>query len=71
MVTLLALKGPSHCPMLNSAALRFSSELKGETPAAPRKTVYSNALGRRIPKTRMSARCFVRSFAARTLARHR
>ena len=50
MVTLLALKGPSHCPLLNDAALRFSAELKGETLGVPLKPVYSNALGAPYPK---------------------
>jgi [acyl-carrier-protein] S-malonyltransferase len=50
MVTLLALKGPSHCPLLNDAALRFAKELDGETLGAPVKPVYSNALGTPYPK---------------------
>ncbi len=50
MVTLLALKGPSHCPLLNDAALRFSAELEGETLRKSTQTVYSNALGAPYPK---------------------
>lgn len=45
MVTLLAVKGPSHCPLLNDAAALFADEL-GNTPLNPMSgTVYSNALG--------------------------
>lgn len=50
MVTPLALKGPSHCPLLNAAALRFRAVLDGETLAAPQKPVYSNAYGAPYPK---------------------
>ena len=49
MVTLLAMKGPSHCPLLNQAADRFEKELFGEALLAPCQPVYSNALGTLYP----------------------
>ena len=49
MVTLLAMKGPSHCPLLNEAADRFEKELSGEALLAPSQPVYSNALGALYP----------------------
>lgn len=49
MVTLLAMKGPSHCPLLNQAADRFEKELSGEALLAPCQPVYSNALGTLYP----------------------
>lgn len=50
MATLLALKGPSHCPLLDGAALRFRAELDTETLFPAKKPVYSNALGAPYPK---------------------
>lgn len=49
MVTLLAMKGPSHCPLLNQAADRFEKDLSGEALLAPSQPVYSNALGTLYP----------------------
>jgi malonyl CoA-acyl carrier protein transacylase len=49
MVSLLAMKGPSHCPLLNDAAACFASVLKSERMGAVVKTVYSNALGAPYP----------------------
>ena len=49
MVTMLAMKGPSHCPLLDEAADRFGAELAGESFAEPKTTVYSNALGEVYP----------------------
>jgi [acyl-carrier-protein] S-malonyltransferase len=49
MAVMLAMKGPSHCPLLNTAAERFSAELAGEIFAEPCGTVYSNALGAPYP----------------------
>jgi len=49
MVVMLAMKGPSHCPLLDTAAERFSAELAGETLGAPHTEVYSNALGAPYP----------------------
>ena len=49
MVSLLAMKGPSHCPLLNEAAERFAAVLEGERFGAIAKTVYSNALGAPYP----------------------
>lgn len=51
MVTMLAMKGPSHCPLLNAAAERFSTELAGEIFGEPCGVVYSNALGAPYPKS--------------------
>ena len=45
MVSMLALKGPSHCPLLNDAARRFAAVLANEPLANPQITVYSNAHG--------------------------
>ena len=42
---MLAMKGPSHCPLLDQAVERFSSELAGEIFGEPCGLVYSNALG--------------------------
>ena len=49
MVSLLAMKGPSHCPLLNEAADRFAAVLESERIDARHKTVYSNALGAPYP----------------------
>ena len=49
MVSLLAMKGPSHCPLLNDAAARFASVLESERMGAVGKTVYSNVLGAPYP----------------------
>ena len=50
MATMLAMKGPSHCPLLDQAAERFSAELAGEIFGEPCGAVYSNALGAPYPK---------------------
>ncbi len=50
MAVMLAMKGPSHCPLLNEAAERFSDELAKETFGDPSGSVYSNALGMPYPK---------------------
>ena len=50
MAVMLAMKGPSHCPLLNEAAERFSDELAKETFGEPNAGVYSNALGMLYPK---------------------
>ena len=49
MATMLAMKGPSHCPLLNAAAERFATELAGEIFGEPCGLVYSNALGAPYP----------------------
>ena len=49
MVSLLAMKGPSHCPLLNDAAARFAYVLESERMGAVGKTVYSNVLGAPYP----------------------
>jgi len=49
MVTLLAVKGPSHCPLLESAASQFAAELEKTGLGAMNGTVYSNALGAPYP----------------------
>ncbi len=49
MATMLAMKGPSHCPLLDSAAERFSAELAGESFGESHGIVYSNALGNAYP----------------------
>lgn len=49
MAVMLAMKGPSHCPLLNTAAERFSAELAGEIFGEPCGMVYSNALGTPYP----------------------
>ncbi len=49
MTTMLAMKGPSHCPLLDAAAERFSVELANETLGEPTSAVYSNALGAPYP----------------------
>ena len=49
MAVMLAMKGPSHCPLLNTAAERFSAELAGEIFGEPCGVVYSNALGAPYP----------------------
>ena len=49
MAVMLAMKGPSHCPLLNQAAERFSTELAGEIFSEPCGIVYSNALGAPYP----------------------
>ncbi len=50
MVTMLALKGPSHCPLLNEAARRFAEVLGSEPLQSPKIKVYSNALGAPYPE---------------------
>ena len=50
MAVMLAMKGPSHCSLLNTAAERFSAELAGEIFGEPCGVVYSNALGAPYPK---------------------
>lgn len=49
MAVMLAMKGPSHCPLLNQAAERFAAELAGELIGEPCATVYSNVLGAPYP----------------------
>ncbi|MEA4869059.1 MAG: ACP S-malonyltransferase [Christensenella sp.] len=49
MLTMLAMKGPSHCPLLDGAADRFAGELAGEALYSPNQAVYSNALGALYP----------------------
>lgn len=49
MATMLAMKGPSHCPLLNAAAEQFATELAGENFGEPSGLVYSNALGTPYP----------------------
>ena len=49
MVTMLAMKGPSHCPLLDEAARRFAEELAKETLGEPKTTLYSNTLGTPYP----------------------
>ncbi len=49
MVSLLAMKGPSHCSLLNEAADRFAAVLENEWIGEMHKTVYSNALGAPYP----------------------
>ena len=49
MAVMLAMKGPSHCPLLDQAAERFSGELAGEIFGEPCGIVYSNALGAPYP----------------------
>ena len=49
MVTLLAVKGPSHCPLLNEAAAQFAAELENIPLGAMDAIVYSNALGAPYP----------------------
>ncbi len=49
MVVMLAMKGPSHCPLLNEAADRFAQELAGETFVKPNNVVFSNVLGAPYP----------------------
>ena len=49
MTTMLAMKGPSHCPLLDTAAERFSAELSKEAFGQPAAPVYSNALGAPYP----------------------
>jgi [acyl-carrier-protein] S-malonyltransferase len=49
MVTLLAVKGPSHCPLLSEAAKQFAAELEGTELGPMNGTVYSNALGAPYP----------------------
>ena len=51
MTVMLAMKGPSHCPLLNAAAEQFSVELAGETFDEPSGIVYSNVLGEPYPKS--------------------
>ena len=46
---MLAMKGPSHCPLLDQAAERFASKLAGEIFGEPCGIVYSNALGAPYP----------------------
>jgi [acyl-carrier-protein] S-malonyltransferase len=45
MVTLLAVAGPSHAPLLQSASEAFSKMLENETFGDMHGTVYANALG--------------------------
>lgn len=49
MVTLLAVKGPSHCPLLNGAAAQFAAELEKTQLGTVQQVVYSNALGAPYP----------------------
>jgi [acyl-carrier-protein] S-malonyltransferase len=49
MAVMLAMKGPSHCPLLDRAAERFAGELAGEIFGEPCGLVYSNALGAPYP----------------------
>ncbi len=49
MTVLLAMKGPSHCPMLDEAARQFGAELAQETFHQALIPVYSNALGAPYP----------------------
>ena len=49
MLTMLAMKGPSHCPLLDEAANRFSAELSNQVLLTPSLPVYSNALGALYP----------------------
>jgi len=49
MVTLLAVKGPSHCPLLSEAAKQFAEELDRTELGTMSGTVYSNALGAPYP----------------------
>jgi len=49
MAVMLAMKGPSHCPLLNQAAERFAGELAGEIFGEPCGAVYSNTLGTPYP----------------------
>ncbi len=51
MTTMLAMKGPSHCPLLDEAAGRFAAALENEPLANPQTTVYSNALGAPYPES--------------------
>jgi [acyl-carrier-protein] S-malonyltransferase len=51
MAVMLAMKGPSHCPLLNAATEQFSVELAGETFDEPSGIVYSNVLGEPYPKS--------------------
>lgn len=50
MVSFLSVKGPSHCPLLDEAALRFSALLASEPIGNASAAVYSNALGAPYPK---------------------
>ena len=50
MATMLAMKGPSHCPLLDQAAERFFAVLSKEQFGAPTASVFSNALGTPYPK---------------------
>jgi [acyl-carrier-protein] S-malonyltransferase len=45
MVTLLAVKGPSHCPILDEAAVQFAKDLEKIELGPMAGVVYSNALG--------------------------
>ncbi len=45
MVTLLAVRGPSHSPLLESVSQQFLEALRREDIGVPDKTVYANALG--------------------------
>lgn len=56
MVTMLDVKGPSHAPLLSSAAEEFSAVLKDEPLYDMNRTVYSNVLGKPYPKN-----CDIRS----------
>ena len=49
MVTFLAVRGPSHCPLLNDAAEQFAAELQKTELGPMSGTVYSNALGAPYP----------------------
>ena len=49
MVSLLAMKGPSHCPLLNDAAVRFAAVFEDERIGAVGRIVYSNVLGAPYP----------------------
>lgn len=50
MVSFLSVKGPSHCPLLHEAALRFFALLASEPIGNASAAVYSNALGAPYPE---------------------
>jgi [acyl-carrier-protein] S-malonyltransferase len=50
MLTMLDMRGPSHTPLLNPAAERFSKELAEEVFGEPCGAVYSNTLAALYPK---------------------
>jgi len=49
MVTLLDVKGPSHCPLLADAAEQFLAEMRTMRLGPMNGTVYTNALGAPYP----------------------